>query len=185
MTKTQKKLDEAKYFLNQLRLEDPYFDYVLSAFLNAARSTFWVMRHEFVNVPGWEQWFDAAEASAEEQTLLSETNQMRIDSAKKGQMNTEFFLFGDDTVSMDEESYPEAKRMLDELEGEEFELTIAPVGDAEGTPFSEDAYVLHAYVKRECERAPDPRPAIKRRCDEYFALLERIVCECHEKFENR
>jgi coproporphyrinogen III oxidase len=86
---------------------------------------------------------------------------------------------------MDEESYPEAKRMLDELEGEEFELTIAPVGDAEGTPFSEDAYVLHAYVKRECERAPDPRPAIKRRCDEYFALLERIVCECHEKFENR
>ncbi len=78
MTKTQKKLDEAKYFSNQLRLEDPYFDYVLSAFLNAARSTFWVMRHEFAKIPGWEQWFDAAEASEEEQILLSETNQCAL-----------------------------------------------------------------------------------------------------------
>jgi hypothetical protein len=185
MTKTQKKLDEAKYFLNQLRLEDPYFDYVLSAFLNAARSTFWVMRHEFAKIPGWKQWFDAAEASEEEQILLSETNQMRIDSAKKGEMNTEFFLFGDDTVTIDQESYPEVKRMLEELEGEEFELTIRPEGDAERTRSSEDTYVLQAYAKRECERAPDPRPAIKRKCDEYFAFLDKIVCECHEKFENR
>ncbi|MFN7999297.1 MAG: hypothetical protein U0Q18_37110 [Bryobacteraceae bacterium] len=185
MTNTQKKLDEARYFLNQLRLEDPYFDYVLSAFLNAARSTFWVMRHEFDKVPGWEQWFDAADASEEEQILLSETNQMRIDSAKKGKMNTEFFLFGDDTVSIDEESYPEAKRMLAKLEGKEFELTIAPVGDAERSPSSEDTYVLHAYVKRECERAPDSRPAIKRKCDEYFTFLEKIVCECYKKFDIR
>jgi hypothetical protein len=185
MTKTQKKLDEAKYFLNQLRLEDPYFDYVLSAFLNAARSTFWVMRHEFARAPGWAQWFDAAEASEDEQTLLSDTNQMRIDSAKKGEMNTEFFLFGDDTVTIDQESYPEAKRMLDELEGEEFEVTIRPAGDAESSPSCEDRYVLQAYVKRESERAPDRRPAIKRKCDEYFAFLEKIVSECHEKFDNR
>jgi hypothetical protein len=185
MTKTQKKLDEAKYFLNQLRSEDPYFDYVLSAFLNAARSTFWVMRHEFVKIPGWTQWFAAAEASEEERILLSETNQMRIDSAKKGEMNTEFFLFGDATVTIDEQSYPEAKRMLDEMEGERFELTINPVGDAERTPSGEDTYVLGAYVKRECERATDRRPALKSKCGEYFAFLEKVVCECHEKFDNR
>jgi hypothetical protein len=183
MTKTQKKLDEAKYFLNQLKIADPYFDYVLSAFLNAARSTFWVMRHEFAKVPGWKEWFDAAEATGEEQALLAETNQMRIDSAKKGEMNTEFFLLGD-TLKIDEESYPEAKRMLDELEGKEFEFTIRPIGDAERTPFGEDTFVLKAQVKNRREAAPDPRLAIGHKCDEYFAFLEKIVCECHEKFEN-
>jgi hypothetical protein len=48
-----------------------------------------------------------------------------------------------------------------------------------------DIYVLQAYVRRESERAPDRRPAIKRKCDEYIAFLEKIVSECHERFDNR
>lgn len=184
MTKTQKKLEEAKYFLNRLNTTDPYFDYILSAFLNAARSTFWVMRHEFANVPGWKDWFDAAEATLEEQALLDDTNQMRINSAKKGEMNTECFLFGDDILRIDEQSYPEAKRVLDGLEGTEFELTLRPAKEAEKTPSDKDTYVLRCYVKGEQERTPDSRPAIKRKCDEYLVFLRKIVCECHEKFEN-
>jgi hypothetical protein len=177
------KLDEAKYFLNQLKATDPYFDYLLSAFLNAARSTFWVMRHEFGKVPGWKEWFDAAEATGEEQTLLAETNQMRIDSAKKGKMNTEYFFF-EDKVTIYEESYPELKELLDEPDGTEFEVTFRPVDDAERTPSGEDTVVLRGYVKSEAERAPDPRPGIKHKCDEYFAFLAKIVYECHERFEN-
>ena len=183
MTKTQKKLDEAKYFLNQLKATDPYFDYVLSAFLNAARSTFWVMRHEFGKVPGWKEWFDAAEATGEEQTLLAETNQMRIDSAKKGEMNTEYFFF-EDKVIIYEESYPKLKELLDVPDGTEFEVTFRTVDDAERAPSGEDSVVLRGYVKREAERAPDPRAGIKRKCDEYFAFLAKIVDECHERFEN-
>jgi len=183
MTRTQKKLDEAKYFLNQLKVTDPYFDYVLSAFLNAARSVFWVMRYEFTQVPGWKEWFDSAEASKEEQALLTDTNQMRISSAKKGEMNTEFFLFGDDKITVAGASYPDAKRMLDELEGAEVEVIIRIPGDAEKTLSAKDAFVLDGYVKSEHERSPDPRPAIKRKCDAYFAFLNQIVCRCHEKFE--
>src|SRR5579862_5196377 len=102
MTKTQKKLDEAKYFLDQLNVNDPYFDYILSAFLNAARCTLWVMRHEFGKIPNWKEWFDAVEATAEEHALLAQTNQMRIDSAKKGELNPEYFLF-EDILRLDEE----------------------------------------------------------------------------------
>src|ERR1039458_5945837 len=178
MTKTQKKLDEAKYFLNQLKTTDPYFDYVLSAFLNAARSTFWVMRHEFGKVPGWKEWFDAAEASGEEQTLLTETNQMRIDSAKKGRMSTEFYLF-EDILTINEESYPEMKRLQGVPDGTELDVSFRPADDAERTPSDEDTFVLKAYVKPEAERAPDSRPGIKHKCDDYFAFLAKIVFECH------
>jgi len=142
------------------------------------------MRHEFAHVPGWKEWFESAEATTEEQVLLTDTNQMRISSAKKGEMNTEFLLFGDDTITIAEASYPDAKRMLDELEGAEVEVTIRTPGDDEETLSAKDAFVLHGYVKSEHERSPDPRPAIRRKCDAYFAFLEQIVCRCHEKFES-
>jgi hypothetical protein len=141
------------------------------------------MRHEFGKVPGWKEWFDAAEATRVEQTLLVETNQMRIDSAKKGTLNTEFFLF-ENMLTIDEESYPELKRLLDEPDGTEFELTIRPIDDAEKTPSGEDTLVLRGYVKPEAERARDPGPSIKQKCDEYFVFLTKIVWECHERFEN-
>jgi len=184
MTKTQKKLDEAKYFLNMLQVTDPYFDYMLSAYLNAARSTLWVMRHEFVNVAGWEEWFRSGEATKEERSLLSETNQMRIDSAKKGEMNTEFFLFGDDTVVISEASYSEVKQMLEDLEGKEFELTIRVKDDHAREPAPMDAFVLQAYVKPQPERSPDPRPDIKRKCSAYLGFLNHVVHQCHQKFGN-
>jgi hypothetical protein len=165
-----------------LQVTDPYFDYMLSAYLNAARSTLWVMRHEFVNVPGWEEWFKAGETTKEERNLLSETNQMRIDSAKKGEMNTEFFLFGDDTVVISEASYSVAKQMLEDLEGEEFELTIHVKDESAREPAPADAFVLQAHVKPQPQRSPDPRLDIKRKCSAYFGFLDQVVHQCHEKF---
>ena len=138
MTKTQKKLDEAKYFLDQLNVNDPYFDYILSAFLNAARCTLWVMRHEFGKIPNWKEWFDAVEATAEEHALLAQTNQMRIDSAKKGELNPEYFLF-EDILRLDEESYPEMKRVLGAPDGTELEITIRATDEDEAAFDAEGA----------------------------------------------
>lgn len=53
MTNTQRKLDQAKYFFKMLDTEEPYFDYILSAFINASRSILWVMGHEYNKSEGW------------------------------------------------------------------------------------------------------------------------------------
>ena len=53
--RTKHKLEEAKFFLEQLRANYgklKKFDYFLSAFISSARSVTWVMRNEYSSVPG-------------------------------------------------------------------------------------------------------------------------------------
>lgn len=83
MTNTERKLDEAQYFLKMLNVEDPYFDYILSAYLNAARSITWIMRHEFHNIEGWEKWFKSQMINKEQKSLLNTINDLRIASTKQ------------------------------------------------------------------------------------------------------
>ncbi|MBC7108976.1 MAG: hypothetical protein H5T41_09395 [Methanomassiliicoccales archaeon] len=60
MSNTRFKLNEAKYFLEQMKEHadsTEEFAYNLSAFLSAARSVTWIMQNEFKNVPGFEEWY--------------------------------------------------------------------------------------------------------------------------------
>ena len=90
-TRTQYKLEEAKFFL--LLLEQnwrhfPHVDYFLSAFVPAARSVTWVMRSEYGKVPGWEQWFDAKKPSSKARELLKRMNEVRVRATKSVPLKT-------------------------------------------------------------------------------------------------
>lgn len=52
MTNTERKLEEERYFLMQLNPNYPYFDCILSAYLNSATSTTWVIGHVFGKING-------------------------------------------------------------------------------------------------------------------------------------
>ena len=60
LNNTTHKLKEAEFFLDKLEPHRPYFDFYLSAFLNASRSTTWIMRNEFNDNPNWRKWFENA-----------------------------------------------------------------------------------------------------------------------------
>ena len=123
MTNTERKLKEANFFLKQLSPDYVYFDYILSAFLNSARSTTWIMRNEFSNINGWEKWFKECEISDEEKKLLSDTNSLRIDSAKKTGIKTDYFLL--EGLVLDEEYYNQVEPMFKNLNVGEVLITLS------------------------------------------------------------
>jgi len=75
VTKTEYKLEEARYFLAHLEKHWrhlPQVDFYLSAFVSAARSVTWVMKAEFVHVHGWEQWYETKKPSSTIRELLKQ-----------------------------------------------------------------------------------------------------------------
>jgi hypothetical protein len=129
MTPTKYKLAEAKYFLDQLRISDPCFDFILSAYLNAARSVTWVMRHQFGSNSGWSEWFETSEVSSHEAQLLAEMNQLRIQATKQSGVTTEHYVLPG--VVVDQSSYLNLKHFFETTpEGSEVKVTIAAPEDA-------------------------------------------------------
>lgn len=176
MTPTERKLDEAKYFLGQLNPHMPYFDYILSAFLNAARSTAWVMRHEYSKIDGWEKWFKECEISESEKSLLEKTNSLRILSAKQSGIKTEFNFL--EYLVPDEKYYPIIDEMLKEFEGDEIEITIS----TELTEDNDDEYKIRGVVKMNKDESEMSRESIKQICMEYHKFLEKQVKICISLF---
>ena len=93
MTETEKKLNEAQFFLDALisSKKDPEkFNFFLSAFLSSSRSVSWVMRNEFSKVQEWQDWWDSKEPSSREQTLLRLFSELRNRSQKSKSVKTGF-----------------------------------------------------------------------------------------------
>src|SRR5687768_518490 len=89
--KTRQKLEEAKFFLDQL--EPNYgkakkFDFLLSAYISAARSVLWIMRAEYGAVPGWQTWYASHKTTSEERALLKGTNDVRTRTLKREPLST-------------------------------------------------------------------------------------------------
>lgn len=180
MTNTERKLDEARYFLGQLNLSDPYFDYILSAFLNAARSTTWIMRHEFCEVEGWETWFNKCDISIEEKSLLKKINELRILSTKQTGVKTEYYLL--DCIVPEEEDYPVIKEMFDSFdEGDEFKITIIDDLNKKKNN-NKESFSFSGKLKTTREESEISRESINKLCADYFIFLQKQVDSCIIKF---
>jgi hypothetical protein len=180
MTSTERKLDEAKYFLGQLNPNFPYFDYILSAFLNAARSTAWVMRNEFCKTEGWENWYKECYISESERELLEKTNELRISASKKSGIKTEFNFM--DYIIPDEKYYPVIDKMLKDLEGKEIKVTFSTELTDNADDEVEDSYKIRGIVKMNKDESEMSRESISRLCTEYFKFLEKQVILCVNLF---
>jgi hypothetical protein len=187
MTNTERKLDEAYYFLNQLNPDDPYFDYILSAYLNAARSTSWIMRYEFLKINGWEEWFKNTDISEEQKVLLKKINDMRILSTKQSGIKTEFYFL--DCIIPDEEYFPSIKEILDQPDGTEYKITIKVLDESiKEEDLNDDSYIIKGKIKGKVKKTKDTsefsREAIQKLCNDYYVFLKKQVRNCIEKFNN-
>jgi len=181
MTNTERKLDEARFFLDKLKTHDPYFDYYLSAFLNAARSTSWVMRHEFQGADGWEEWYKESTLSDGQRKLLKETNELRIETTKKSGIKTDYHLI-DGLLVEDEKYYPMIKDLLDS-EAATFTLTLTPLEEIDEDETFEDEETISLIVKKVSEmESPTTREKLSKLCSDYFNFLQQKVEECTDLF---
>ena len=181
MTSTERKLDEARYFLSQLKTHDPYFDYILSAFLNAARSTAWVMRFEFGKINSWDEWFGNTNVNAGEEKLLKEINDLRIQATKQGGVKTEYHFL--DEIPVEEKYYPMLKELLSR-DGE-VKITIEPVDEEsikQEDQKREDGIYSFTFMKDSSKKKSTLRQELYDLCNSYFSFLEVKVEECVNKF---
>jgi hypothetical protein len=211
MTNTERKLDEARYFLGQLDVEDPYFDYILSAYLNAARSTPWVMRNEFTHVDGWNEWYGGREGSKEEKEIFKAINDLRIKATKQEGIKTNYFLF--DAILVDEEYYSTIKEFLkkdgrykititkkeelNDTADEEVNVDDSDVdndsdfddeiddSDFDDGDFSGKTYVIKGRKDSTIDQSKNSRLEIHNLCKDYFALIENLVQECMARFQKQ
>lgn len=190
MTNTERKLDEAKYFLGQLSAEDPYFDYILSAYLNAARSTTWIMRHEFCMVDDWENWFKTRQISTDQKELLAKINELRIASTKKDGVKTGYYFF--DALLVPEEDYSQIKKFM-EMEGE-LEITIMTKEEAEEQKKLTNNYVddwdeekisFTGLTKGDGAEAKIMRQGLLELTKLYFDFLNNQVRDCVKLYGKR
>jgi hypothetical protein len=179
VTNTERKLDEAKYFLGQLNTDDPYFDYILSAYLNAARSTTWIMKYEFDKVSNWISWYESKEISNDQRALLKQINDLRVAATKKDGVKTGYYFF--DSLLIPEENYSEIKK-FQKLEGE-WLITIKTKEEAENEKSlaatdSEEAFTFTGKTGGEGLETKTMREELHQLCKSYFNFLDNLVHEC-------
>jgi DNA-directed RNA polymerase beta' subunit len=181
MNSTERKLDEAKYFLNQLNINDPYFDYNLSAYLNSARSIMWIMRYEYNKTDGWNEWFNGYQLSEKSNNLLKAINELRIKAVKQSGVQTDFYILSD--LLIKEEYYSEIKKLLAEPDGD-YVLSIEPVdkGDRKdeekNQPNDNIIASFIATVDRAKTKKVDSREEILWLCQKYLTIVQEIVAAC-------
>ncbi len=179
---TRLKYEEAQFFLAHLeksRYEDlqrmfkrskrrRVFHYYLSAFLSAARSVTWIMRSEFRQRPGWEEWF-AAQRRPEHESLLRLFNDLRIRSEKFEPVvpGRVFRVDGDGGPTVERD--PQLPR---------FHVTISSA-----EPGTEDTILMSgevlAWMWTTDELDGDD---LLLACRRYIALLGELLDECQSRF---
>jgi len=180
MTNTERKLDEAKYFLTLLDIDDPYFDYILSAFLNAARSIAWVMRHEYNKINGWENWYSKYCLTEKAKQLLKEINELRILATKKEGVKTDFYFLQTD-MFIEEEFYPELKK-ISKLEDGDYILSIEPFSEKKTDTSDQESIRFLGQIDKSEREYADTREKLKITCEEYLNLMEEVVKSCTKEF---
>ena len=183
---TQHKLEEANFFRAFLKPnygKEKKFDFYLSAFISAARSVTLIMRAEFEKVPGWEAWFEAEQAKADE-PLKKGTTDARNRLLKYEPLRT----FGD-PIFMDPYT-----ANGDAVDADSFMARIVRehlptnMGGTTGKFFIEAVvddrtvrvYFRQVMLHRELKEFPGEH--ILSVCNRYYEWLAKIVGECEAKF---
>ncbi|WIM38283.1 hypothetical protein PO903_16725 [Paenibacillus sp. PK4536] len=188
--RTTRKFDEAKFFLDLLEEntnEDPQFDYFLNAFISSARSILWIMRAEFSDIKGWEQWFGSLNPSKEEISFLKKVNDMRVRSLKSDPLLTRVHMKVD---ILDGAFTEEVNEYLKRLDGKNVTFTIETLEeDIENQEYGiieQGTVKLRGKVNGVVRALDDfPDRDILDICKEYYYQLKTIVDECLEKFSDK
>jgi len=185
MGRTRGKLNEAKFFLQELEkdyMKHPECDYYLSAFFSSARSVAWVMRNEYDSVEGWEAWYDARKPTSDEELLLTIANRIRVRTTKKGPLETR------GQIAIHVPPQPAIRKLeqgLKELAGKPLKVAFRPLRseDSRAVAVGEESVQFTGRLEkvyRVLDEFPDDD--ILELCREYVSVLEALVADCESRF---
>jgi hypothetical protein len=189
--KTRGKLDEAKFFLQELEKhypKCPESEYYLSAFFSSARSITWVMKHEYHDTEGWQAWWDGRGFTSGEELLLTATNKVRTRATKEEPLSANEVVM----VRLPEQN---GRKKVQGRVLELGEKMAASGGQGEfewgrykgkaAVRFTVgDESVIFPYDRMEPGLRLDelPEEDALEVCKQYLALLEELVTECEGRF---
>jgi hypothetical protein len=186
-THTKEKLDEALYFLLQMRqhyIDKKQFIYNMNAFLNSARNVTWVLQEEFAHNSGFKCWYLKRQKEMEEDRLMSFFNDLRVTSVhKEGSPKHSLsvraaYIFPKDGKVLQASTVGYAKKKYsDEDKAEMKTLGLVFPSESGELKVVEPVYTL--VTDWEFEKAPEGYQGrdILALCIKYYHSLKKIVEE--------
>ena len=185
MENTRQRLEEARFFLGEL--ESHYHDlstfrHFLNAFITSARSVSWIMRAEYNDVRGWEDWYESKKPSPEEVALMTRTTEARNRSQKQSPLKPVFQL----TVIVDADKLPkDLEGLKKEMIGKKFLLDVKGVSEdmSQEVLIIGDENEFVGDVERYFAKLDEFQDEdVLEVCKSYFSFLERMVDESEQLF---
>jgi hypothetical protein len=179
-SRTRHKLNEAAFFLGKLEsqvTEFPNFNYMLSAFVSAARSVIWVMKAEHKQVLGFLEWYDAKVPTLEEKQLLSKINDVRTRSVKSNPLQTIPTIVAEVAT---QDATPELRAALENRSKNSSCALISHLDNGTSVTLElPDADTSTPTVLQWMERRiPEfPEEDVVKVCRRYLNLVEQLVSE--------
>lgn len=186
--KTKRKLEEAKFFLEQLKAnygKAKKFDFYLSAYISSARSVLWVMKSEYGKVPSWKAWYESQKPDDEERALLKGTNKIRTRVVKREPLSSlaSVTIQG---IKLRPEQRETFRAQMTKAKGTKLPIRLSGTADncllemqIEGEWVSYEG--SEVVLKRELPEFPDID--ILEVCQRYYAAIAKVVARCGERYD--
>jgi len=194
VSRTQEKLNEARFFLGKLdernvRTDErwqvtPELRYYLSAFISAARSVTWVMRSEYQGTSGWNDWYDSKKPVDEGVRFLKGINDLRVRTEKLGPLEFHYMV---SLVIPNDFVTRELEESIEKNQGKNVAFTVT-VSDDESmsqatTIVTDEGFrtmmkIDRLYISLDGFLDDDLIDV----CRKYCSIIERLVIECETQF---
>jgi hypothetical protein len=190
MSDTKYKLNEAKYFLGQMRSNTDnhvVFQYLLSACISALRSVTCFMQKEYAHTPNFSDWYKSKQAQMEADPMFSFFNKQRVITIHKKQIATQpqyiFHSPAIDTTKLVELGQMVSFKTIvsvDESGKQSQQITdiVDNVGALVGEGSTETQWLFDDLPQ---ERNPDNIDVLTL-CNQQLEKIEAIVLECEQIF---
>lgn len=171
--KAYDKLDEAKYFLEQMKInvtDKQVFLYNLSAFLSSSRSITWVLQKEYSENPKFKKWYEEKKKEMEKDKLLRFFIEKRNYVIKESPIEPKGMTFIRVVEQMTvEESITVSQKMPN---GSQKVLFQTPKSEEKAKPKQPEAKIEFRWFFDEY-----PDKDIITLCENYYKKLEDILKE--------
>ena len=177
MSDTRQKLEEAKYFLEQMQVsaEDrKKFAFNLSAFLSAARSVTFIMQSEFKSYPGFNDWYKDKQEEMNNDRDFKFFNKLRVATIHKKPVvpYKKIEIDISETIHISESV---TIRVTDKEGKVISEQTLEPK-ESKSSQETEVAIRHSWYFEK------SPHDDLFELCNKYIQKIEKLVGECETRF---
>ena len=189
MTDTRDKLNEAAYFLNQLRTNaenKDEFRFNLSAFMSALRSTTLFIQKEYTHTPGFLAWYKTKQAEMEKDSILKFFYKQRTRTIHikpiAAQSLVHFYSPAIDMSKLTGEQPLSFKITASVSKSGKPEMQVTDIVDPGSAIAGEASYEVKWQFDDMSETDNPKKLDVLTLCSEQFDKISTIITECERLF---